>query len=124
MSRPYPGFSTDWGPMIQVLTSQIPGTSLFLETIFSQRFAHIDELIKMGARIYYANPPLDTDLYNFDLLPGAFHAVQIQGPSSLHGTPVQANDVRAGAALVLAGLVAQGMTEVTGIEQIERGYIV
>ena len=122
MSRPYPGFSTDWGPMMQVLLSQVPGTSSFHETIFSQRFAHIDELIKMGARMHYTDPPLDADLYNFDLLPGAFHAVQIQGPCSLHGTPVHANDVRAGAALVLAGLVAQGTTEVTGIEQIERGY--
>lgn len=121
-SRPYPGFSTDWGPMMQALLTQVPGTSLFHETIFSQRFAHIQEFIKMGAEIHYRDTPDDESIYNFVRTPGLFHAVQIQGPSKLHGTVVHANDVRAGAALVVAGLVAVGKTELTGVEQIERGY--
>jgi len=122
MSRPYPGFSTDWGPMVQALLTQVPGTSLFHETIFSQRFAHIPEFINMGAEIHHRDIPDDDSIYNFVRTPGLFHAVQIQGPSKLYGTVVHANDVRAGAALVLAGLVAAGKTELTGVEQIERGY--
>ena len=121
-SRPYPGFSTDWGPMMQVLLTQLPGTSIFHETIFSQRFAHVQELLKMGAMIQPFDAPSDGIVYNFDPLPESFHAVQIQGPSRLYGTMVHANDVRAGAALVLAGLVASGITEISGVEQIERGY--
>ena len=122
MSCPYPGFSTDWGPMMQVLMTQLPGTSSFHETIFSQRFAHIEELIEMGAEIHYRDTPSDESMYNFVRTPGIFHAVQIQGPRRLHGTAVTANDVRAGAALVLAGLVAEGVTELNGVEQIGRGY--
>lgn len=123
-SRPYPGFSTDWGPLIQVLMTQLPATSTFHETIFSQRFAHISELVKMGAAIRYLDLPADEGLYNFSPAPetNGYHAVEIRGPSQLHGTVVHANDVRAGAALVLSGLIASGMTEVTGIEQVERGY--
>ena len=107
---------------MQVLLSQLPGTSTFHETIFSQRFSHVDELMKMGATTHMLDLPLEDGTYNFDPLEGSFHAVQIQGPRKLTGAVVNANDVRAGAALVLAGLVAKGMTEVTGVEQIERGY--
>lgn len=123
-SRPYPGFSTDWGPLIQVLMTQLPAASTFHETIFSQRFAHISELVKMGAAIHYRDLPTDEGLYNFPPTSEAdgYHAVEIRGPSQLHGTLVHANDVRAGAALVLSGLTASGVTEVTGIEQVERGY--
>ena len=122
ISRPYPGFNTDWGPMTQALLTQVPGISIFHETIFSQRFAQIEEFKRMGATIQPIDLPGKEDLYNFDPLAGTFHAVQIQGPSVLHGTAVHANDVRAGAALVLASLVAEGETEITGLEQIERGY--
>jgi UDP-N-acetylglucosamine 1-carboxyvinyltransferase len=123
-SRPYPGFSTDWGPLIQVLMTQLSATGTFHETIFSQRFAHITELVKMGATIQYLDLPADEGLYNFTPTPEAdgYHAIQIRGPSQLHGTAVQANDVRAGAALVLSGLIASGVTEVTGVEQVARGY--
>ena len=78
----------------------------------------------MGATIHAVDLPSDEGLYNFPPTPEAdgFHAVQVQGPSQLHGTVVHANDVRAGAALVLSGLIASGVTEVTGIEQVERGY--
>lgn len=124
MSRPYPGFSTDWGPMTQVLMTQIPGKSTFHETIFSQRFAHIKYLIQMGADIEYFNPEVDNSVYNFfaDPSAGLYHAVRIKGPTRLHGAEVDANDVRAGAALVLAGIIAHGVTQVTSVDQIDRGY--
>ena len=123
-SRPYPGFSTDWGPLIQVLMTQLPAASTFHETIFSQRFAHISELVNMGATIHYLDLPADEGLYNFTPTPevDGYHAVEIRGPSQLHGAMVHANDVRAGAALVLSGLIASGVTEVTRTEQVERGY--
>jgi len=121
-SRPYPGFSTDWGPLIQVLMTQLPAASIFHETIFSQRFVHISELVNMGATIHYLDLPADEDLYNFTSEVHGHHAVEIRGLSPLHGTVVHANDVRAGAALVLGGLIASGVTEVTEIEQVERGY--
>lgn len=123
-SRPYPEFSTDWGPMTQVLMTQIPAESVFHETIFSQRFAHIPELIKMGARIEYFNPKIDENSYNFVRDPSSnlFHAVRIFGQTPLKGAAVSANDVRAGAALTLAGIIAIGETEISGVEQVNRGY--
>ena len=121
-SRPYPGFSTDWGPLIQVLMTQLPARSSFHETIFSQRFTHMDALIRMGASIEPLHLSAEENLYHFPRLSTSFHAIQIHGPRQLHGTTVHANDVRAGAALVLAGLVASGITTITGIEQVQRGY--
>jgi UDP-N-acetylglucosamine 1-carboxyvinyltransferase len=104
--------------------TQLRATSTFHETIFSQRFAHISELVKMGATIHSVDLPADEGLYNFPPTPesNGFHAIQVQGPTQLHEAVVHANDVRAGAALVLSGLIASGVTEVTGIEQVERGY--
>jgi len=78
----------------------------------------------MGATIQPLDFPGQEEMYNFDrehIAPFA-HAISVTGPCPLHGEHVHANDVRAGAALVLAGLVAKGETVVTGIEQIERGY--
>lgn len=122
-SQPYPGFSTDWGPLMQVLMTQLSGTSIFHETVFSHRFAHIGELLKMRASIRAWSLPGDKSLYHFAPTDaGDFHAIEIEGPTQLHGTMVHANDIRAGAALVLAGIIASGVTKVTGIEQIERGY--
>lgn len=122
-SRPYPGFSTDWGPMLQVLMTQVPGVSTFHETIFSHRFGHVGELIKLGAAIQYAHPSAQGAGYRFE---PARHkqppAIRIRGPQQLRGRPVRANDIRAGAALVLAGLAATGTTVLSGAEQIERGY--
>src|SRR5260370_5766653 len=123
-SRPFPGFSTDWGPMVQTLLTQVPGQHLFHETIFAQRFAHVPELVRMGAQIQGVTVPVDESLSNFDsaFLAPAAHSIQICGPNTLSGTVMRANDVRAGAALALAGLRAEGQTAITGIEQIERGY--
>lgn len=102
---PYPGFPTDLQPIIAVLLSVIPGTSIITENVFENRFMYVDELNRMGANI-----KID-----------GHHAV-IKGVKNLSGAPVKAFDLRAGAAMVLAGLAADGITEVSGIHHIQRGY--
>lgn len=102
---PYPGFPTDLQPIIAVLLSVIPGISIITENVFENRFMYVDELNRMGANI-----KID-----------GHHAV-IRGVKNLSGAPVKAFDLRAGAAMVLAGLVADGITEVSDIYHIQRGY--
>ena len=103
----YPGFPTDLGQPISVLLTQAKGVSLFEETIYENRFGHIKYLTKMGATIS-AN----------------VHAMQaiIIGPTKLVGQEVVATDLRAGAALIIAGLIAEGTTTITEIDHILRGY--
>jgi len=102
---PFPGFPTDLQPIITVILSMIPGISIVTENVFENRFMYIEELNRMGARI-----KID-----------GHHAV-INGVKKLSGAPVSASDLRAGAALVLAGLAAEGTTEVNDINHILRGY--
>ena len=102
---PYPGFPTDLQPIVTVLLCTIPGISIVTENVFENRFMYADELNRMGANI-----KID-----------GHHAV-ITGVSKLSGAPVSATDLRAGAALVLAGLIADGTTEVNEINHVLRGY--
>ena len=102
---PYPGFPTDLQPIIAVLLSVVPGISIITENVFENRFMYVDELNRMGANI-----KID-----------GHHAV-IKGVKNLSGAPVKAFDLRAGAAMVLAGLAADGTTEVNDIHHILRGY--
>ena len=102
---PYPGFPTDLQPIITVLLSTAKGVSIVTENVFENRFMYIDELNRMGANI-----KID-----------GHHAV-IDGVEKLSGAPVRAFDLRAGAAVVLAGLIAEGATEVSDIFHIQRGY--
>ncbi|MFW6238575.1 MAG: UDP-N-acetylglucosamine 1-carboxyvinyltransferase, partial [Halanaerobiales bacterium] len=101
---PYPGFPTDLQSQMMVLLTQVDGTSLVIDTVFENRFMHVDELKRMGADIKIDG-----------------HSALIK-PSQLTGARVAATDLRAGAAMILAGLVAEGTTEVTDIYHIERGY--
>lgn len=101
----FPGFVTDLGQPMQVLLTQANGESLFEETIFENRMSHIPYLQKMGA---------DMEL--------TCQTVKIKGKSYLTGTNVEATDLRAGAAMVIAGLIAEGKTEISKIEHILRGY--
>ncbi len=104
-TMPYPGFPTDMqSPFMAFLLSTI-GKSHVLETVFENRFMHISELNRMGANINYDG-----------------NNAYIDGPKKLDGAEVIATDLRAGAALVLAGLVADGVTEISDIYHIERGY--
>jgi len=105
VTSPYPAFPTDLQAQIMALLALADGVSLVKETIFEGRFKHVEELCRMGADIR-------VDLNN------AF----IRGVPQLYGTTVEATDLRAGAALVIAGLAAQGRTIVENVHHIDRGY--
>lgn len=102
---PYPGFPTDMQAQFMALMTLCKGTSVVIETVFENRFMHVDELKRMGADIKIDG-----------------RSAIIQGVPSLTSAPVKASDLRAGAALVLAGLVAEGTTEIDNIYHIDRGY--
>lgn len=102
---PYPGFHTDMQPQMVALLSLATGTSVITENIYDARYRYVGELLRMGA----------------DISIEAQHAV-IRGVEELSGCPVLAPDIRAGAALVLAGLAAEGTTEVSDPSHIDRGY--
>lgn len=126
-TQPHPGFMTDWMALWSVLMTQAQGVSVVHETIFENRFAFVAELEKMGARIEFFNPPVDNpdEVYNFNLeddSPGAFHAIRIKGPTKLKATKEEISDLRAGATLMLASLIAEGESELTGVEHVDRGY--
>jgi UDP-N-acetylglucosamine 1-carboxyvinyltransferase len=104
-TAPYPGFPTDLQAQFMALLSLAPGTSVITETIFPDRFTHVPELRRLGVDV-----KLDANM------------AVITGVKKLSGAPVMASDLRASAALVLAGLVARGQTEVTRIYHIDRGY--
>jgi UDP-N-acetylglucosamine 1-carboxyvinyltransferase len=101
---PYPGFPTDMQSQMMALLTQADGTSLIIETVWENRFMHVDELKRMGAEIKIDG-----------------HSALIK-PGRLTGAEVKATDLRAGAALILAGLAAEGKTEVRDIYHVERGY--
>lgn len=103
---PYPGFPTDLEPQTTVLLTQAHGKSLIHEPLYENRFLYLQELRRMGADIEITDP----------------HRALIFGKTELNGTKVDASDIRAGAALILAGLVARGETVVDNIHHIERGY--
>lgn len=101
----YPGFPTDLQQPFTSLLTKSEGTSVVTDTIYGARFKHIDELRRMNAAIKVEG-----------------RSAIINGPIQLQGAKVKASDLRAGAALVIAGLMADGVTEVTGVEHIDRGY--
>jgi UDP-N-acetylglucosamine 1-carboxyvinyltransferase len=104
-TQPYPGFPTDMQQPMGVLLSIADGTSIITENIFDARFKYLEELRKMGAKVQVDG-----------------RVAIIEGVETLTGAPVEANDLRAGAALVIAGLVARGVTEISNAHFIDRGY--
>ncbi|MBP7330780.1 MAG: UDP-N-acetylglucosamine 1-carboxyvinyltransferase 1 [Firmicutes bacterium ADurb.Bin373] len=104
-TMPYPGFPTDMQSQLMAMLSVIPGTSVLVENIFENRFMVADELKRMGARIKVEG-----------------RMAVIEGVDSLEGAHVKATDLRAGAALIVAGLIASGETEICNIAYIDRGY--
>lgn len=102
---PYPGFPTDMQSQFMALMSVANGTSVIIETVFENRFMHVDELKRMGANIKIDG-----------------RSAIIEGTKGLMGAPVKASDLRAGAALILTGLVSDGATEISDIYHIDRGY--
>lgn len=105
-TMPHPGFPTDMQSQMMALLTTIEGTSIVTETIFENRFMHVREFSAMNANISLEDN----------------HAV-IRGGNQLYGATVRASDLRAGAALVLAGLAAEGYTSVTELQHLDRGYV-
>lgn len=123
----YPGFMTDWQSPWAVLMTKAEGVSVVHETVFESRFGYVSELRKMGAHIELFNPVVSDpkSIYNFNLTDDVkdnFHAAKIFGPRTLHNAVVTISDLRAGATLVLASLIATGETTIFGVEKLDRGY--
>lgn len=104
-TSPYPGFPTDMQAQMCALLVRAPGVSVVTDHVFPQRFMHIAELCRMGAQIKLQHP-----------------TAVISGNGKLSGAPVMASDLRASAALLLAGLAAEGVTEINRVYHIDRGY--
>jgi UDP-N-acetylglucosamine 1-carboxyvinyltransferase len=107
VTAPHPGFPTDLQPQMLTFLCTTPGTSVVEESIFNARLSYVNELVRMGADVRVA-------MENNTAL--------VKGGATLSGAPVEAPDIRAGAALVIAGLAASGETEIIGLEYIDRGY--
>ncbi len=105
VTLPYPGFPTDLQPQFIAMNAIAVGAALVTENLFEARFRFVQELARLGA----------------DVRTDGHHAL-VRGRPSLSGAPVEATDIRAGAGLVLAGLVAEGVTDVYGVGHIDRGY--
>lgn len=105
VTLPYPGFPTDLQPQMMALLAAAEGTSIVTENVFESRFMFVDELNRMGA----------------DIRTEGHHAV-IRGVENLSAAPVRALDIRAGAALVIAALATNGVTEIEDMYHVDRGY--
>ncbi|TAL19979.1 MAG: UDP-N-acetylglucosamine 1-carboxyvinyltransferase, partial [Frankiales bacterium] len=105
VTLPYPGFATDFQPLFLGLNTVAEGTAMITENVFESRWMFVNELVRLGA----------------DVRTDGHHAV-VRGKEQLSGAPVTAHDIRAGAGLVLAGLVADGLTTVGEVHHIDRGY--
>ncbi|KMM36672.1 UDP-N-acetylglucosamine 1-carboxyvinyltransferase [Guptibacillus hwajinpoensis] len=105
-TMPHPGFPTDMQSQMMALLLQAKGTSVITETVFENRFMHVEEFRRMNGNIKIEG-----------------RAAIIEGPSTLQGAEVSATDLRAGAALILAGLVADGYTRVDELKHLDRGYV-
>ena len=104
-TMPYPGFPTDAQAPVMAMATLADGTSMFVENIFESRYKHVGELLRLGANIKVEG-----------------RVAVVEGVNRLSGATVEATDLRGGAALVVAGLAAQGTTEVTGLHHLDRGY--
>lgn len=105
-SLPYPGIHSDLQPELGVLATQTKGATLIHDPLFEGRLKYLDELNKMGADIIFCDP----------------HRAIVYGPSQLQGIKIPSSDLRAGAAVIIAGLIAKGKTTIHNIYQVDRGY--
>lgn len=105
-TQPYPGFPTDMQPQMVTLLSVVPGVSTVVENVWEGRFRYVEELKRMGANIRVVDG----------------NSAMIEGVEKLTGAPLHATDLRAGAAMVIAGLMAEGVTELYELRHIDRGY--
>ena len=126
-TKPHPGFMTDWQPLWTVLMTQAKGESIVHEAVFTSRFQYVADLKKMGADIKLFNPKVKnkSQFYNFNTQDDKgdhLHAAKITGITPLKAGRFTITDIRAGATMVLAALVAQGKSTLAGTHHIERGY--
>jgi UDP-N-acetylglucosamine 1-carboxyvinyltransferase len=105
MTEPYPGFPTDLQAQVMALMTIADGAAMITETIFENRFMHVPELMRLGANINVQGP-----------------SALVRGVRRLAGAPVMATDLRASVSLVIAGLVAEGETMISGVHHLDRGY--
>ncbi len=120
-TEPHPGFMTDWQQPFVVVLTQAEGTSVVHETVYEERFGYTEALKKMGADItLFSNCLGETECrfkgQNYK------HSAVINGPKQLHAADVEVPDIRAGLAFVVAALVADGVSTLSGIEHLDRGY--
>ncbi len=125
----HPGFMTDWQPLWVTLMTQAQGVSVLHETVYENRFQYIEQLKEMGANIELFNPPVENpeEVYNFNIRDIAsknvFHAAKVTGPTQLHGGTFTVRDLRHGATLMIAGMLAEGETILLDPENhVDRGY--
>ena len=104
-TMPYPGFPTDAQAPVMAMACVADGTSVFVENIFESRYKHVGELLRLGANVKVEG-----------------RVAIVEGVERLSGAAVEATDLRGGAAMVVAGLAAQGVTEITGLHHLDRGY--
>jgi UDP-N-acetylglucosamine 1-carboxyvinyltransferase len=104
-TQPFPGFATDMQAQMMSLMAVAEGRSVITETVFENRFMHVNELLRLGADITISG-----------------NAAMVQGVPELFGAPVMATDLRASASLVLAGLAARGTTVISRVYHLDRGY--
>lgn len=125
-TSPHPGFMTDWQPNWTVLMTQAKGKSMIVERVFENRFAYVEELKKLGAKIEFVDFKVDnpTDFYffNYDIKSSYQQAIIVDGPVKLHNGVVNITDLRAGASLAIAALLASGESIVNGASILKRGY--
>ncbi|PIS09150.1 UDP-N-acetylglucosamine 1-carboxyvinyltransferase [Candidatus Beckwithbacteria bacterium CG10_big_fil_rev_8_21_14_0_10_34_10] len=125
-TQPAPGFMTDWQPLWTILMTQAKGISQVIERVHNNRFQYCHELEKMGAKIKLFNPEVRNlkKYYEFDNpeTDKNLHAAKITGPTPLKGANLKVTDLRAGATLVMAALIAKGKSTLENISHIDRGY--
>lgn len=124
---PEPEFMTDWQAIFSILLTQTVGCSSIIERVYPNRFQHIENLKKMGAKFKFFNPNISDpeNYYQFNKEsddPKYFHGVTIYGPAKLKPANFVINDLRAGASTTVAALTAPGQSIIDGVEYIERGY--
>jgi UDP-N-acetylglucosamine 1-carboxyvinyltransferase len=126
MTAPEPGFMTDWQPLWTTMMTQAEGISTVIEAVTQHRLAFTEQLVQMGAKIEYFDPspsdPKHFYQFNYPERISYPHAARITGPTTLHGMDLKVPDLRGGATLVLAAIMAEGESVIDNIELIDRGY--
>lgn len=125
-TTPYPGFLTDWQPLWAVLMTQADGEAVIHERLFENRFSYVKELHRLGAKIEFLDvdvkDPQNFYFFNYDPVKKQQQAIKIKGPQKLHNGVLTMADLRAGASLITAALVAEGESVIYGAENVDRGY--